>query len=303
MTNENKSREIKVGITVLTGLLLFIIVIMWAKNFSFDSEKQIIKVRFPNVSGLYVKDKVTVNGVEKGYVSDLKIDGNSVIAELTLTSDVDLRSDADFGIVMLDLMGGKKVEIKPGIAKEKLDAKKIHVGEFKGDVSEAMAMFNEMQADLSAIIKETKNITESLSEILGKENFGREISNTIAELNKTLSKTNSLLDQNSEDIRRMVKNGAEFSDSLNAFWKENGDKFSELTENTSKTLANLDSALASVNKILSEVNNGSNNLGKVLNDEEYLKKLNDTLANLNELMKILTEQLKGKGVNVNTNIF
>ncbi len=303
MPNDEKKREIKVGITVLVGLVLFVLVVMWAKNFSFGAETQTVNVRFPNVSGLYVKDKVTVNGVEKGYVSDLKIDGNSVIAQLTISADVDLRSDAKFGIVMLDLMGGKKVEINPGTASEKLDLKKIANGKFMGDVSAAMSMFNEMQADLTEIIKQTKEITAAMSSLLNKGNWGDKLSETLANVNTTLEKTNSMLDENSKGIARLVKNGAELSDSLNDFWKNNGAKFSSLVVKSGDALAKADSVLNELNALLRATNTSENNLGKVLNDKEYLKKLNTTLDKLNELVKILIEQLEGEGVNVNTNIF
>ncbi len=303
MANSDNMREIKVGITVFASIILFVLVIMWAKNFSFGAETQTIKVRFPNVSGLYVKDKVTVNGVEKGFVSDLKIDGNSVIAELTVSRDVDLRRDAAFGVEMLDLMGGKKVEIKPGVAKEKLDFDKIQNGKFMGDISAAMSMFTEMQSDLSLIIKQTKEITEATSEILRDGNFGAELSRTLSSVNETLAKTNELLDENRTDLRRIVKNGAELTDSLNGFWRENGGKFLRLVESSQTSLAKADTTLTELNALLRGVNDGSNNLGKVLNDEEYLDKLNKTIGQLNELMEILTKQLKGEGINVNTNIF
>ncbi len=303
MTDENNKREIKVGITVLTGIILFIIVVMWAKNFSFDSGEQIVKVKFPNVSGLYVKDKVTVNGVEKGYVSDLKIDGNTVVAELTLSGDVDLRKDASFGIVMLDLMGGKKVEIKPGIAAAKLNLNEIHHGKFKGDISEAMSLFNEMQTDLSDIIRQTKEITDAMSKILKEENLSEEIFRSLSSLNLTLEKTNDLLAENGSDIRKITRNGAELTDSLKLFWKENSANLTRFVEKSNAALERTDSVLAAMNDLLQVTNAGSNNLGKILNDENYLSELKKTLENLNELTRILTEQLKGEGINVKTNIF
>ncbi len=303
MNKTNKTTEIKVGITVLIGILLFIFVIMWAKNFSFGSDTQIVKVRFPNVSGLYVKDKVTVNGVERGFVNNLKIDGNSVIATLTLSRDVDLRKDASFSIVMLDLMGGKKVEIKPGISSAKLNLSKIQNGEFKGDISEAMAMFNEMQEDLASIIRSTEKLTKNLNSLLGKKNWGDEISVTMEKINNTLDKTNRLLDENSHQINLIVQNTAELSDSAKSFFENNSSELNYIIHSSKKTIAKADSVFSMMNKMLGSVENSDNNLGKIINDKQYLEKIDSTLNGLNELIKILTRQLKGEGVNVKTNIF
>ncbi len=303
MTDKEKQREIKVGITVLIALAIFIFVMMWAKNFSFGSDTQTVKVRFDNVSGLYLKDKVTVNGLEKGFVSDMKIDGNSVIAELTLSRDVDLKKDAVFTLEMLDLMGGKKIEIKPGVASEKLDLSEIHEGKFTGDLTSAMAMFTGIQKDLTSIIKQTEKITTTLNGLLGDKNFGEKITATLDELNSTLAKTNAMLDENQEDLRNIVKNGAEFSDSLSVFWRKNSKNFSEFIARSQNTLAVADSVLNELNSLLKATNGGENNAGKIINDESYLEKLNATLENLNELVKILKKQLKGEGINVKTNIF
>ncbi len=303
MADKEKQREIKVGITVLIALAIFIFVMMWAKNFSFGSDTQTVKVRFDNVSGLYLKDKVTVNGLEKGFVSDMKIDGNSVIAELTLFRDVELKKDAVFTLEMLDLMGGKKIEIKPGVANEKLDLSEIHEGKFTGDLTSAMAMFTGIQKDLTSIIKQTEKITTMLNGLLGDKNFSEKITATLDELNATLAKTNAMLNENQEDLRRIVKNGAEFSDSLFVFWRKNNKSFSEFIARSQNTLAVADSVLNELNSLLKATNNAENNAGKIINDESYLEKLNATLENLNELVKILKEQLKGEGINVKTNIF
>jgi|GEM_PF-6139877 len=78
-----RSTEIKVGITVLIGLILFIYVLSWTKNFSFTSSDQIIKVMFDNVSGLETGNNVTVNGVKEGFVKDITVYKASAIVTFT----------------------------------------------------------------------------------------------------------------------------------------------------------------------------------------------------------------------------
>ena len=70
-----RAAEIKVGVTVLMGLLVFIWVLGWAKNFTFTSSDNLVKVRFIKVSGLEIGNNVTVNGVRKGHVKDFFIQG------------------------------------------------------------------------------------------------------------------------------------------------------------------------------------------------------------------------------------
>ena len=64
---DQRKTEIKVGITVLLGLIIFLWVLGWAKNWTVNSQRKEIIVEFSSVAGLEVGDPVTINGVRKGY--------------------------------------------------------------------------------------------------------------------------------------------------------------------------------------------------------------------------------------------
>ena len=72
MKDQSKT-EIKVGIMVIVGTLVFLWIIGWAKNFSISTSEKFLEVKFPTVAGLEADDPVTVNGVRKGTVQDFKI--------------------------------------------------------------------------------------------------------------------------------------------------------------------------------------------------------------------------------------
>ena len=116
-----RATEIKVGITVLLGLIVFIWVLGWAKNFSLSSSDNLVKVKFSNVSGLEIGNNVTVNGVRKGHVKDFVIQGSTVIVTLSISSEVDIRKDAKFSLESTDLMGGRKIEVNPGTSDQEID--------------------------------------------------------------------------------------------------------------------------------------------------------------------------------------
>ena len=133
MKNERKT-EIKVGITVVFGLIILLWIFGWAKNFSLSSNSFIIKVKFDNVSGLEVGDQVTVNGMRKGFVQDMEVGPNNVLVELSIEKDIVLKEDATFAVSMLDLMGGKMVEVFPGKSEKDFDKTKIAQGTFYSDI-------------------------------------------------------------------------------------------------------------------------------------------------------------------------
>jgi len=93
---DQRKTDIRVGLTVIVSLLLFIWIIGWAKNFSLNSNRTSVTIKFQNVAGLEIGDNVTINGVRKGFVDDVILKNDFVIVSVSLEPDVDLRSNAVF---------------------------------------------------------------------------------------------------------------------------------------------------------------------------------------------------------------
>ncbi|MHA1989207.1 MAG: MlaD family protein, partial [Promethearchaeota archaeon] len=90
----NRATEIKVGLTVLLGIIVFIWILGWAKNFTLTASDVELKLMFDNVSGLEIGNIVTVNGVRKGYVRDFYVYKTYVIVTITVSDDVEIKKDA-----------------------------------------------------------------------------------------------------------------------------------------------------------------------------------------------------------------
>ena len=93
MKNQKKT-EIKVGITVVVGVLVFLWIFGWAKNYNINSNRKEMTIEFNSVAGLEVGDAATINGVRKGFVDDIEVKGNKVIVKVNLDNDVKLMKDA-----------------------------------------------------------------------------------------------------------------------------------------------------------------------------------------------------------------
>lgn len=176
MRNERKT-EIKVGLTVLVSIFIFIWILGWAKNFSINSNSKIVKVRFTNVSGLEIGDQATVNGLRKGYVDDMKVEPNNVLVEISLDNDVILKEDATFAISMLDLMGGKKIEIFPGNSSQVYDLSKVSEGLFYADIPSVLSLLGSMQDDFVTVLKDVKLSLSSVNKYLTDEKLSSDVKN------------------------------------------------------------------------------------------------------------------------------
>ncbi|MFN3873042.1 MAG: MlaD family protein [Ignavibacterium sp.] len=302
MKDERKT-EIKVGITVLAAILIFLWIFGWAKNISIRSTENIIKVSFRNVAGLEIGDPVTVNGLRKGYVNDMKVLTNEVIVEIALDNDVTLKEDARFSISMLDLMGGKKVEIYPGKSSVSLNLKEIHHGEFLSDIPAVMSLLGSVQDDFVTVLKDVKITLSSMNNYLADENLSKDVKQSLKNLNTLTSELNELITQNKENIKLLTSNAIALTENTNEILKANEKQVNELLKNMNDAVSKSNQLLDDVNQITNETLQKQNNLGKILYDEEMMRDIKATLKQVNELTSILIEQLKEKGIKIDANIF
>lgn len=302
MKNQRKT-EIKVGITVLVGILIFIWILGWAKNFSLSSDSRLVKVMFNNVSGLEIGDQVTVNGMKKGFVKDMRVKPNKVVVELSINKDIKLKRDASFAISMLDLMGGKKVEVFPGVADSEIDYNKIAIGQFFADIPSAMSLFGSVQDDIVTVLKDVKISLKSLNKYLTDERLSNDVKKSLSNLNLLTEKLNIILSENREDIRNLTQNTVELTEKSNEILTDNKQNIDELFFNLKSVFQKSDTLLTDLNKLSKETINQKNNAGKLLYDDKLILDLKKTLEQVNELTSILVEQLKSDGINVNAHIF
>jgi len=302
MKNERKT-EIKVGLTVLTGILLFIWIFGWAKNLSISSNEQIIKVKFNNVSGLEIGDQVTVNGLRKGYVKEMTVEPNSILVELSLDKDMQLKEDASFAISMLDLMGGKKVEVFPGESSNLFRLDKIATGKFYADIPSVMSLFGSVQDDLVTVLKDVKTSLHSLNNYLTDEKLNADAKSSISNLSLLTSKLNSVISENKNDLRTISTNLVELTENSSELLKDNKENITQLLKDMKIIFQKSDELLTDLNNLTKETTNQQNNIGKLMYDETVITDLKKTLKQVNDLTQLLYEQLKGDGINVDANIF
>jgi phospholipid/cholesterol/gamma-HCH transport system substrate-binding protein len=302
MKDERKT-EIRVGLTVLVGILVFIWILGWAKNFSIKSNEHLIKVRFTNVSGLEIGDQVTVNGMRKGYVKEMLVEPNNVLVELAIENDVQLKKDASFAISMLDLMGGKKIEVFPGTSSQTYDNSKTSEGKFYADVPSVMSLFGSVQDDLVTVLKDVKISLHSLNKYLTDEKLNTDVKKSLSNLSLLTEKLNAMIAENRNDIRSLTQNAVELTETSNKLLSSNKENIDQLFINLNNIFQKSDSLLSNLNSLTNETMNKENNIGKLLYDENIINDLKQTLKQVNELTSILIDQLKNDGVNVDANIF
>lgn len=299
---DQRKTEIKVGITVIISVIILLWIFGWAKNITVNSGRKEVNVMFDNVAALEIGDPAAVNGVRKGYVDDIQIDGAKVFVKINLDANVTLKEDAQFYIMMLDLMGGKKVEISPGSSSKELDYSAPQKGEFKGDIASAMAVFGSVEKDLVDVIKEVKITLTAVNSTLTDRQFNSDLKTSVNNLSLLTENLNKLIMQNKDEINKLLNSGIELSNSVNNFIKTNQDSISQTITSLKQTLEQSKMLIAKVNELLDKTNNSENNLGKFLNDPEMMSDIKASIQKLKELTHLLVDQLKNEGLKVKADV-
>src|ERR1051326_1615108 len=107
----SRMTEFKVGLTVIVAVVVLIGSVMWLKSMSLHEAKHIWKVRFPTTGGLASSDEVQVNGIRKGQVKAMRLDGDHVLVDVELDRSVPLTHDSKVAIRNVGLMGEKVIAV------------------------------------------------------------------------------------------------------------------------------------------------------------------------------------------------
>ena len=300
---QQRKTEIKVGLTVLFGIMVFIWILGWAKNVSISSTDIELKVKFENASGLQVGSLVSVNGVKAGVVKDIYVESYYVVVEITVNNDAQLKSDAEFSLEVTDLMGGKKIDISPGKDSVPLNPDELQVGIFQADLASMMEVLSGIEIDLNTILDDVKITLSEINSFLTDEQLKEDIRNSISGLSTLTTRLNNMLTENQENIRSITQNTKEITEDTKELISSNQESINSSINSLNSILQSSDSLVTKLNYLADETLSGDNNIGKLLYDDSLFISLTKTLEQTKELTKVMLDQLINDGVKIDATIF
>jgi len=300
---QQRTTEIKVGLTVLFGIIVFIWILGWAKNFSISSTDVQLKVKFENASGLQVGNEVSVNGVKAGVVKDIYVESYYVIVEISVNGDAKLKRDAIISLEVTDLMGGKRIDISPGKDSIPINPDELQVGIFQADLASMMEVLSGIEIDLNSILEDVKVTLSEINSLLTDEETKNDIRNSITGLSRLTTRLNNMLVENQQNINSITKNTKEITEDTKELISANKESINSSIRNLNSILHSSDSLVTKLNFIADETISGDNNIGKLLYDDSLFISITKTLEQTKELTKLILDQLMDDGVKVDASIF
>ncbi len=283
------SREIKTGIIVIGGILLFILGFSYLKSSSlFDNSKKMYAI-YPNVGGLQPGTAVSINGLNVGKVNDIRfIDAKgNLLVTFTVNSDFSFSKNSPAVLYDTGIIGGKGLQILPLFD----DAPMAKSGDTLGTTvrpgltelaqQKLTPLFQKFEAAVADADSVLVNVNEVLDEktkrdlrsaISGLSTLINSLQGSANSLDKLLSNNSGKLDSSLTNFQNLTTSFSLLADSLN-------------NSGLPKTLESLESTVANLDRVMAKIQNGEGTLGKLMNDKELYNNLNATSRELDLLLQ------------------
>lgn len=283
------SREIKTGIIVIGGILLFILGFSYLKSTPLFDDSKIFYAVYQNVGGLQTGTQVSINGFSVGKVNNIqfKDDTGYLVVTFTVSNSFEFSKNSKAELYDTGIIGGKGIQIKPvfddgpkaqsgdtlltntrpgltELVQQKLAPLQIKV---EGAVSNADSLLMNVNDVLD------ENTRKSLREsIQGLSAVMNSFEKSSATLNELLETNKMHIDSSLSNINTLTSNFAKFSDSIAA-------------TNLSATIKNLESTIKNLDALLGKMEKGEGTLGKLMKNEELYDNLTAASKELDLLLQ------------------
>jgi phospholipid/cholesterol/gamma-HCH transport system substrate-binding protein len=305
VTNEERT-DIKVGLTVLVGIVVLLVGIGYAKQWTVGRHEEIVTAKFSTAGGLERGDPVMIGGIKRGTVRTVEANGDSAIVSMTLDQPAELRKDASAVISMLEVMSGKKVEIFPGSSKDTLPPGAYIHGTYSGDISSLVGMLTSLSGTFASISGQADTLLTSLNAIIHDDTLKSKLKRTLDLADGTLtdvdaaaSRAAKLLSENGPAITKTLADADSTLHNLSSIMGENRAGIRVLIDSGGRAIADARSAMARVDSLLASGDRKNTLLYRLTKDEGFAMRLDSTVTSLQKLL----EQIRKQGLDANIRFF
>jgi phospholipid/cholesterol/gamma-HCH transport system substrate-binding protein len=308
--NENKLSwsNLKVGIVVLVGILIFVFIIsiVGTEQNIFTSTYS-IKVFIPNIQGLVKGAMVTLGGLKVGYVHDLQFTTKDGINGVEITMSVvskhrsSITTSSRGQIKTIGLLGDKYIDITIGKQGEEMLAENALIPMVEAfDIEMAGPQFKSALNDFTQLMGSAKRIAASMEK--GEGSVGKlfkqpTVANEMERFLNSLNGVMAALEDKRGTLGRFV-----YDESLSRNISDVSSNLKNVTDQIrqgkgtmgklimdDRLYVNLSSFSSRADSLLAKATNDSSNVSKLLSDPNFSNQLLTLMRDLNLLLVDLRE--------------
>ncbi len=278
---DQRKIELRVGIIAVVCILILIFGYAWLRNAFLLRTMTRLSIKFESAQGIEVGDKVTVNGMEAGRITDIDQLRDGILIKSQIKLKYPILEGSRFIIQDSNLMGGKQLDIINSASGKQLDTNRILIGENSYG----------MTALLSTTALTMHQVNQLLTDLRNPDGLFEQIKTTFNETQNTFGKVNSTLDDSKENLNKALEQIAASATRLNeliAQNKPNLDRTLSLTPDliikVQTTLDSLQMATSLLHNAVRDMSEGKGTLPSMINDDQLYLNLLNSSARLDSLL-------------------
>ena len=290
--------ETKVGLFFTGAIVLMGVLIFRTEKLEFGGRRNQVErfTYFSQVAGLNLQSKILVAGVKVGDVSTIALENGKARVELSISKDVPIYEDAVVSLGSVGILGEKFVDLDPGHSAKGL------FPEGQALPSKAGVSLDNLMETLSEVGKNVQGVTKALNESIGGEQGRQKLDEIVDNIRVLTAEFRSMAQENhgainqtmanvealSTDLRdKLPKLAQQFESvgkNLNAILEENRPELKGVVGDVRKLAQSFQGTADNLKVLTDRINKGEGTIGKLLNDETTIKKINEAVDNVNGLL-------------------
>jgi ABC-type transporter Mla subunit MlaD len=285
---------------------------MIGKGISFSPNKRTISIRLATSGGIETGSPIVVNGVKRGSVSDVASNNGSVLVHANIDDASDLKTDATATVTILEITGGKKIEINPGKAQGTFDVDKEMPGTVAADIGGLVTSLGEVSGSAVNLVRRLDTISASLTELMRDGSFVTNVKTISSDGALLVTDVRTWFSTNREPLTASIRDLREISTTLRESVDRNEPKVSQIIDRADKVLLNLETTLAKadgaivgadtliarINGVVNDIRTNKSLVNMLLYDDKMAARLDTTLLTLRKLLRDFGKN----GINVNVEL-
>jgi phospholipid/cholesterol/gamma-HCH transport system substrate-binding protein len=296
------SKEVKIGLIVVSGIAILFWGINYLKGRDFFTSQKLVYVVYNRVDGLSNSNPVLVNGLKVGAINSLSLmpdNSGRIVVAMHLENAFPIPRNSVAEIFNRDVLGTKAIRLVLGDSNEEVQRGDTLVAAIQKNIAE------EFSENVVPIREKAENLMASLDSVLTvfrnvfnektKENLRKSfesiatslesIEGITAAIDTSFSNDNRLemIFKNLESIASNIsRNNAQITNIIN--------NFSEISDSLTKanivaTIESMRKTLDQTNTMFTRINSGEGTLGQLATNDSLYSSLNSTSQSLDSLLR------------------
>jgi phospholipid/cholesterol/gamma-HCH transport system substrate-binding protein len=290
--------ETKVGLFFTGAIILLAVLIFRTEKLEFGGKRNQTEqfTYFDQVAGLNLQSAVRIAGVKVGDVRAITLENGKARVIVGLSNDVPVYADAFVSLGSIGILGEKFIDLDPGHSAK---------GPFPADKpipSKAGVSLDNLMETLADIGKNVKGVTQALNESIGGEQGRQKLDEivdnirvltaefrTMAQenhgaINHTMANVEAITADLRDKLPKLAQQFETVGKNLNAILEENRPELKGVMGDVRKLAQSFQGTADNLKTLTDRINKGEGTIGKLLNDETTIKKINEAVDNVNGLL-------------------